>query len=283
MNQPPQLDPCPDLPVERGPEDKGVGPWVPEDKHRYLAEYLYATQHAWRKPAWQHRVFLDPFCGPGRIQVKGEDFTRDGGAVVAWRESLAAGVPFTRMLVGDLNQGRALACAARLGALGAPAVPFVGPASETITQMVNAVPQRAALCMAYLDPYNLELLTFDLFEALAPLRVDIAAHFSTMDLIRNADMEFDPERARFDRTAPGWRLHPDIEASSKVNLPARFFVYWESLVRGLGFSTSNAMPLIKNLDGKGIYRLVFFAKHDFPIRIWSDVAKPDDGQLLMDL
>lgn len=279
----PQADPLPNLLVERGPQDKGVGAWVPEDKHRMLAEYLYATRNAWRSPVWRHRVYIDPFCGPGRIQVRDEQITRDGGAVVAWRESQQAGVPFTLMLVGDLNPERASAASARLKALGAPVRAFVGPASETILQMVAAVPRRDCLCLAYLDPYNLELLTFELFQALAGLRVDIAAHFSTMDLLRNAAMEFDPARDRFEGTAPGWRTDPEICRLSLASVPAKFFEYWERLVRGLGFTSSQAMPLIRNDEGRGIYRLVFFAKHGLPLRVWADVAKDAQQSLLQDL
>lgn len=274
----PQADPCPELPVESGPQERGVGSWVPQDKHRMLAEYLFATRMAWRKPAWKHRVLIDPFCGPGRIRVRDESSTRDGGAAVAWRESQAGGFPFTQVFVGDKDPARALACETRLRALGAPAVAIPGPASNTIRQMVAAVP-KGALVLAYIDPYNLEHLTFDLFEALAPLRVDIAAHFSTMDLVRNADLELDPDRDRFHRTAPGWRDSPEAAlGSSKTNIPARFFAYWEKKVRSLGFTSSKAMPLIKNDAGAGIYRLVFFAKHELPVRVWGDVAKTS-GQL----
>jgi hypothetical protein len=101
-------DPCPDLAVERGPDGKGVGSWVPTQKHRLLPEYLNASCHAWRK--WPSRVFIDPFSGPGRIQVAGESVTRDGGAVVAYRALAEKQAPFTRMLVGDLAKDRALAC-----------------------------------------------------------------------------------------------------------------------------------------------------------------------------
>ncbi len=52
-------DPCPELIVERGPKDEGVGAWVPAQKHRLLCEYLHATRHAWTK--WPSRVFIDPF------------------------------------------------------------------------------------------------------------------------------------------------------------------------------------------------------------------------------
>lgn len=72
-------DPYPELPVERGPHGRGVCRWVPDEKHFYLARYLNATREAQKK--FKQRVLIDPFCGPGRIQVEGETHTRDGGSV----------------------------------------------------------------------------------------------------------------------------------------------------------------------------------------------------------
>lgn len=262
-------DPCPELLVERGPKDEGVGSWVPEQKHRLLHEYLTASRYAWAK--WPNRVFIDPFCGPGRIQVRDENFTRDGGAVVAWR-ALAGAAPFTSMLVGDKNPALADACATRLKALGALVTSFPGPAVETVPEMVAAAP-RGALCCAYVDPYNLELLTFDILQSLAKLKVDLAINFSTMDLTRNAELEFDSDRRRFDGAAPGWQQAPSIASSSKANLPGQFFKFWCGLVEGLGFQYSREMPLVRNDQGRPIYRMVFFARHDLPTRIWADVAR----------
>ena len=277
-----QPDPCPSLPIELGPQGLGVGSWVPGDKHRLLAEYLFATRRAWASSAWPQRVLIDPFCAAGRIQVQGEPFTRDGGAAVAWRESVEGGFPFTHVLVGDLDGERARACAARLQALGAPVECFEGPASKTVPQMVSQVP-RDALCMAYVDPYNLELLTFDLFEQLARLRVDIAAHFSVMDLTRNVEAEFDPLRNRFEGTAPGWSIHPPILAASKRNVALQFFQYWQAKVQELGFTCSTEKPLVRNNDNAPLYRLVFFAKHQLPLRVWGDVARGGDKQMGLDL
>jgi three-Cys-motif partner protein len=263
-------DPCPELIVERGPHDEGVGAWVPENKHRFLAAYLTATRHAWQK--WPHRVLIDPFCGPGRIQVKGESFSRDGGAVVAWR-ALRDSAPFTSVLVGDVEGVRATACEQRLRALGASAQSLVGPALKTVPKMIAYVPTNA-LCFAYVDPYNLELLSFELLKSLAQLRhVDLAINFSTMDLRRNVEFEFDPSRARFDGTAPGWRDAPTIKAASKSNLPGTFFRYWCDLVKKLGFTHSHEMPFVFNDHAQPIYRMVFFARHDLPKRIWDDVAR----------
>jgi three-Cys-motif partner protein len=262
-------DPCPALVVERGPGNKGVGSWVPAQKHRLLCEYLYATRNAWKK--WPSHVFIDPFSGPGRIQVEGEKSTRDGGAVLAWR-ALAATAPFTNMLVGDLDSERAAACARRLATIGAPVLSFVGPAIATVKLMTAAIPPRS-LCMAFIDPYNLELLSFSIIEELAKLKVDLAINFSTMDLQRNADLEFDPERARFDGTAPGWRQDPTVLSVSKQNVALAFFKYWCGLVRALGFEHSKEMPLVHNDQGRAIYRMIFFARDKLPNRIWNDVAR----------
>lgn len=262
-------DPCPNLVIERGPHNEGVGSWVPEQKHRLLREYLTASRYAWKK--WPSRILIDPFAGPGRIQVKGEAFTRDGGAVVAYR-ALRDAAPFTHLLVGDIESERAAACKQRLTALGAPARAFVGPASTTVQSMVADVP-KGALCLAYVDPYNLELLSFDILKALATLHVDLAINFSTMDLTRNMELEFNPDRARFDNTAPGWRDSPAIRRASKSNAPGEFFRYWCTLVAGLGFTHSREMPLVLNDQGHPIYRMVFFARHDLPNRIWDDVAR----------
>jgi three-Cys-motif partner protein len=213
-------DPRPNLVVERGPSDKGVGSWVPTQKHRLLWEYLYATRNAWKK--WPSHVFIDPFAGPGRIQVEGEKTTREGGAVVAWR-ALADTAPFSQMLVGDLDPDRAHACAERLKAIGKPASPFVGPADETIKSMVASIPSRS-LCMAYIDPYNLELLSFSIIEELAKLKVDLAINFSTMDLQRNLELEFDlrppPDEGAVDAYESSRRHGPPEDWLSPYRVPA---------------------------------------------------------------
>jgi three-Cys-motif partner protein len=268
-------DPYPGLTIERGPHDRGVGTWVPDVKHTLLAKYIGAAYAA--MSAWPERVFIDPFSGPGRIEVAGDAFCRDGGALVAWRQSQQAGSPYTRVLIGDLNADRVTACEARLKALHAPVEAFHGPADETVPEMVKRVP-RGALCLAYLDPYNLALLSFDMIRALASLpKVDFAVHFSTMDLMRNVDAELDPERARFDQVAPGWRQA--LKGVSKAALPIAFLTYWIGLVQQLGFDFSREMPLVTNNTNHEIYRLVFFARHPLPTKLWTDVAKSRNHEL----
>lgn len=266
-----EADPCPGLVVERGPRGEGVGRWVPDEKHTLLAKLLGGTRAARAK--WGEHVLVDPFCGPGRIQVKGESMTRDGGAVVAWRQSVANKTPFTKILIGDLDPERAEACRKRLEGLGAPVQAFVGPATVTSREMAKLVSPRA-LSLAYVDPYNLEHLSFEIVRTLGTLKhIDFVVHFSTMDLQRNVDMELDDTRARFDDAAPGWRSRLDVKAMSKTELRQKFFEYWMSLISALGFQFSREKPLVRGDRNEPLYRLVSFSRHAFPNGIWDDVAK----------
>jgi three-Cys-motif partner protein len=264
-------DPYPDLPIELGRQGEGVGRWVPEMKHTYLAKYVEATRRAREK--YRHRIFVDLFCGPGRIQVKDEQITRHGGAQIAWQHSKLDHVQFTSCLVGDLDEKRVSACGQRLIALGAPVKSFPGPAESTVDQVLKEIPQ-SALCLVYLDPYNLQYLSFSIIEKLSRLkRVDFAIHFSTMDLRRNVLIEYNPERARFDLAAPGWRDHIDPNAFVKGDADEAFFEYWCSLVTALGFTISQRIPLIRDDGNRPLYHLVFFSRHPLPNKIWGEVAQ----------
>lgn len=265
------LDSHPEQPVELGPHGRGVGRWVPDEKHLYLTQYLHATRKAQAK--FKQRVLIDPFCGPGRIQVVGESFTRDGGSVAAYRQSVASGAPFTRVLIGDIEGERVRANQLRLAAAGANVQGFVGPATETVDAMIKAVP-FGALALAYIDPYNLEHLSFSIIERLSKLQhVDFAIHFSLMDLTRNIDMELDPLRDRFDHALPGWRSRVPADELSKSSLPGWFFNAWCSAMQDLGFKVSGQMPQITDGKGRTIYRMVFLSRHELPDRIWGDIAR----------
>lgn len=264
-------DQMPGLIIERGRAEEGVGSWVPEVKHTYLAKFVEGTRQARKK--FPERVYVDLFCGPGRIQVRGESLTRPGGAQIAWHHSQLEGAAFTSCLVADLSEQRARACADRLVAMNAPVTAFPGAAEDTVDKIVAAIP-RGALCLAYIDPYNLGHLSFRVIEKLAKLQyVDFAVHFSTMDLRRNVLMEYSPERARFDAAAPGWRDHIDPTAFIRGDADDAFFSYWCSLIEGLGLVISKRIPLVRDNGNRPLYHLVFFSRHPLPNRIWGEVAQ----------
>lgn len=264
-------DPCPTCMVE-----DAVGDWVPE-KHAILAKYINATYGARAK--WQHRVYIDLFCGPGRVKVRGEDFTRDGGAAVAWHAARSKPGAFTQMCIGDLDAQKLDACAQRLKALDASVQAFNGAAVDVVLPVLNSIPQ-GALVLAYLDPYNLGNLSYQVISTLARLKaIDFALHFSTMDLQRNVEIDFVANASRFDAVAPGWRDAIDVRSLSKAECRAAFFEYWCGLMEQLGFKVSERKPLVRDARQIPLYRLVFLSRNGLPDKIWDDVAQGVNREL----
>lgn len=178
----------------------------------------------------------------------------------------------TSFFVGGLDAERAHACAKRPG-IRCPCYRVSWRSRGRRRRSKRVIPRRA-LTLVYLDPYNLKYLSFEIIRRLAEIpRVDFAIHFSTMDLRRNVLMEFNPERARFDKAAPGWREHIDPATFVRGDADTAFFDYWCSLVEGLGFKISSRMPLVRDDANRPLYHLVFFSRHELPNRIWGDVAR----------
>ncbi|WP_334108934.1 three-Cys-motif partner protein TcmP [Methylobacillus sp.] len=266
---PPVPDDYPGASIEKAKNGQGVGSWVHQDKHTLLCKFLIGSHAAAKRfPSW---VFIDPFCGPGRLQVKGESFTRPNGAMIAWLQSIECGRPFDVMLINDFDSNRTEACKKRLELKGMHnVIAFSGPAKDVVPKMIEQVP-IGALCTVYLDPYNLALLNYEMISALSTLKyVDFVINFSTMDLMRNGDLELDPSRARFDEVLPGWSSSGPI---AKQRLQEVFISTWMQKIESLGFTFSNSAPMINNDDHRGIYRLMCFARHEIPLRVWRDISR----------
>ena len=74
------------------------------------------------------------------------------------------------------------------------------------------------LHLAFLDPYNLGTLSFDLFVELAKLkRIDVIAHVSLSDLQRNADRYTSEAYDEFDKFAPGWRENVSTDMNQNAS------------------------------------------------------------------
>lgn len=218
-----QPDPCPGLPRLE------IGQWSLE-KHELLRRYVDASRAARGK--WKNRAFIDLYCGPGRVSVRGKGVDTDGGALVAWRASARTNSPFTHVVVADIDDDCAKACEARLKALDAPATSLTGPANEVVHKLASIVP-RHGLHLAYLDPFNLEHLPFEIIETLSNFQnIDIVVHFSVMDLQREIELDFDRDASRLEAFAPGWRDHVEIKKRTKIQARADYVTYWLGLVPG---------------------------------------------------
>jgi three-Cys-motif partner protein len=247
-----------------------VGSWAVE-KLKLVTDYVYASGGARKRYLGPGAAYIDPFCGSGRSLIRGTTTFIDGSPVAAFKRALQSPGHFTSISVSD-GDGELLAAATkRLTALSAPVRPFAGPASESIPKIIQSL-DRQGLHLAFLDPYNLGALSFDLFEELAKLRrIDVIAHVSVSDLQRNATRYADEDFEQFDKFAPDWRSRVSIDMN-KSAFRAAILKYWSDKVTALGLPQAKHWELIRGEQGQRLYWLILLARHDLAHGLWAKVS-----------
>jgi three-Cys-motif partner protein len=182
-----------------------VGPWAKE-KHLRLSRYIDVARGARAKfvpPKGSGGAgYIELFSGPGRSNIEGTSEYIDGSPLVAYRAARLSGVRFSEIHLNDLDGEKAQALDVRIKAAGGAAVVHNAPAEIAIDRIVNAINPHG-LHFAFLDPYNLEHLSFDIIEKLSRFRhMDLLVHVSVQDLQRNLD-RYSVQGGVLDRFAPG--------------------------------------------------------------------------------
>jgi three-Cys-motif partner protein len=164
-----------------------VGEWA-KQKHLYLRRYLDISRGARAKFLGKGKAgatFVDLFSGYGRSQIRETDEWIEGSSVAAWSIGAAGGAPFSEMFVADVDPACCEAAATRLERVGAPVRELVGAAVSAARSFVDYV-NPAGLHVAFLDPFDLGSLDFEIIKILSRLqRIDMLIHVSAMDLQRN--------------------------------------------------------------------------------------------------
>ncbi|WP_244137473.1 three-Cys-motif partner protein TcmP [Burkholderia pyrrocinia] len=263
------IDPADGLPVMK------VGAWS-EDKHVALSRYVDAARMARGK--WPYASFIDLFSGPGRVMNRDSRTISDGGVLSAWRMSKKGGAPFSEIYIADTDVDSVEACATRLRSAGAHVHAWVGKASETVDWVLDALP--AGLHFAFLDPFNIEHLDFEIIRKLSSRRsIDILIHFSVMDVQRNIGADFNLTSSRLDAAAPGWRNNLRLDAVPKREQVGAYLEYWESLVTDLTkMQVAQSKPLFVNMNKGPLYRLIHLSRHPLATKLWNDAAIPSSRQ-----
>lgn len=259
-----------------------VGAWAKE-KHEYLCRYVDISRGVRAKfngPRNAGATFIDLFCGPGRCQIKGTKEFIDGGAVAAWKQSVASKAPYTRVIVADLDGDRRGAAVERLQRLGAPVVEFPGAALGAVEALVETLGSEA-LHFAYLDPYALGALDFRIIETLSRLkRMDLLIHVSKMDMQRNFARNFLAEdESAFDLFAPGWRARVPELGRDQSAARAQVVEFWRGKVAALGIWPSTDMTLITGAGNQHLYWLLLAARHELAHKFWKVAAASPQGKL----
>ncbi|MEB2524661.1 three-Cys-motif partner protein TcmP [Burkholderia multivorans] len=252
-----------------------VGAWS-EDKHVALSRYVDAALKAREK--WSYASFIDLFSGPGRVMNRDSKTISDGGVLSAWRMSKKGGAPFNEIYIADADVASVEACATRLRSTGAHVQAWAGKASETVDWVLDALP--AGLHFAFLDPFNIEHLDFEIIRKLASRRsIDILIHFSVMDVQRNIGADYNLASSRLDAAAPGWRNNLRLDALPKRAQVGAYLEYWESLVTDLTkMQVAQSKPLFVNTNKGPLYRLIHLSRHPLATKLWNDAAMPSSQQ-----
>ena len=247
-----------------------VGSWAVE-KLKLVTDYVYASGGARKKYLGTGAAYIDPFCGSGRSLVRGTTTFIDGSPIAAFKRALQSPGRFTSINISDGDEELLAAATKRLTAQNAPVRAFAGPANESIPKIIKNLNQYG-LHLAFLDPYNLGALSFDLFEGLAKLRhIDVIAHVSVSDLQRNAARYADEDYQQFDKFAPDWRGTVSTNMN-KVAFRAAILKYWSDKVARLGLPQAKHWELIRGNHGQRLYWLILLARHDLAHGLWAKVS-----------
>jgi three-Cys-motif partner protein len=272
----PPLDPSDGLLVDE------VGPWARE-KHLRLSRYIDVAKGARAKYVPPRGTggasYIELFSGPGRSRIEGTSEYIDGSPLVAYRAALASGVRFSEIHLNDLETAKAEALGTRIKAAGGAAVVHNGHANVIINRVVDAI-NASGLHFAFLDPYNLEHLSFEIVEKLSRFKhMDMLVHVSVQDLQRNLD-RYSVAGGVLDKFAPGWRTKVDPNQAI-APFRAALLDYWLGEIRKLGTMPAQGMQLIVGSKNQRLYWLMFVAAHELAQKLWEAVRDPG-GQKSMD-
>ncbi|SCB39525.1 three-Cys-motif partner protein [Bradyrhizobium yuanmingense] len=259
-----------------------VGPWATE-KHARVRQYIEISSAARKKyippPAWHAgAAYIELFSGPGRSLINGTKRIIDGSPLVAYRAAQQT-VPFTEMHLNDLDPSNSAAVEKRLRALGGGPVCYSDPADVAVDKIVAAL-NPSGLHFAFLDPYNLEGLSFEIIRKLSKLKVDMLIHVSVQDLQRNLD-EYSKQSGVFDTFAPGWKGHVN-QKQAIASFRAALMKYWIDEICKLGTTPAKGVELIVGSKRQRLYWLVFVSGHSLGRKLWEAIRDPM-RQTTMDL
>jgi three-Cys-motif partner protein len=245
-----------------------VGSWAPE-KHLRLRKYVDITR-AVRRKFGGNATYIDLYCGPGRAKIRETGEIVDGSAVLAASEA-ARRNPYREIIIGDLDPVNVAACEARLKRGGASNVrAYAGTAVEVAAQVFPTL-NPTGFNLAFLDPFNIEALPFQVIQTLAKApRMDLLIHVSIMDLQRNVRSMM--ASSKLDDFAPGWERKVN-RAATNTALVMGVFEHWRGLLSELGYLVSANIERVTGNRNQPLYWLVLAAKHDLADKLWGEVSQ----------
>lgn len=248
-----------------------VGDWS-EDKHLRLRKYVDISRKVRKKfvSGTGGATYVDMYSGPGRSRIRGTSRIVDGSPIVAAREAINGKVPYSQVHVADTNAEFVTAVTTRLVKLEIEVQSYCGPATETSIK-VAANLSRYSLHFAFLDPYDLKSLPFNVIQRLAEFdRMDMLIHVSVQDLQRNLRRYIENNHSPLDLFTPGWRdiIQP---RDTNANVRRQLFNYWLDHIRHERMEPSQGVEEVRGTGNQHLYWLVFVARHGLALKFWEEI------------
>lgn len=247
-----------------------VGDWTVE-KHERLRKYVDISRGARRKFDRGGSTYIDPFCNYGRARIKESGELIDGSPLVAAKMAQDGGAPFREVHIGDLDPDCVHTATARLRRIRIEPNEYVGPAAETVKQITSSI-NPYGLHFAFVDPYNLESLPFDVIKTLAAVNhMDILIHVSLVDLQRNLPAYIAAAgQTPLDVFAPGWRSAIDPTQRQNV-VRQQVLDHYLGLIRRLDMQPAQGIEVVKGSRNQNLYWLIFAARHERALEFWEKI------------
>lgn len=255
-----------------------VGPWA-EDKYKLVSLYdsLFSTG---MKEAWDSRVYIDLFSGPGVASVQGSVKFLWGSPILA----LSVKDKFDKYIFCDRSGVYLDALKNRVRLLFPEAdISYVlGNCNEKVEEICGFIPKASknhrVLSFCFVDPFNLGGLKFSTIKRIADHFVDflvlLALH---MDANRNERIYTNPRNRRIDEFLgqSEWRTRWS-NRTMNIDFPrflAEEYARQMETLRYLPLPIHRMKQIRSDAKNLPLYHLALFSRNSLAYKYWDEVLK----------
>ncbi len=247
------------------------GNWA-VDKLSHLEKYCTTFNTATYK-RWKNRIYIDLFSGPGKCIIKGTKKEFSGSPLLA----LNCDIPFTHYYFNDINFEYIEALKKRTQSYSYDIDYINQDCNLAVDEILHKIP-KYSICLAYIDPYYLEI-KFDTITKLTTARaVDLLITFQIGMARRNI---FQPnlEMKQFFPPNVDWEVFPnEIISGGRINARRVLDAYESGLIE-IGYPKQNIKDgvLERTRANIPLYYLIFASKHKLGAQLYSGVVGRKDS------
>jgi three-Cys-motif partner protein len=258
------------------PKDDGL--YIPEvgeqsrDKHYFLTRYIDAFTTA-MKDKWELH-YIDLFAGAGVERLKHSKELDWGSPMIA------AQTCFSLLHLCEKNVRKFTALKTRIKQKLPDSQILHGDANDKVHEIVERIPGKGSLSLAFLDPYGFHL-DYETLRSLSVIRADLVIFFPDhIDALRNWERNYlDNPESNLDRClGPGanWRSLLD-ETPAECRAERLRDLYVNQLKKHLGYTHFEYQRI--SYKHHPLYVLILCARHELAAKLWRRISeKMPDGQ-----